>query len=73
MVEYQQKKMPVIYAGGDGLIDIVNFVPVLNLKDFRERAVEASISDPASWQRYLIQFPKQIKGKTESRTIDGYR
>lgn len=72
MGEYQPKKMPVTYTGGDGLIDVANFVPFLGLKDFREKAVEASISDPVSLQRYMIQFPKQIKSKTESSAPDGY-
>lgn len=72
MVEYQAKKVPVTYAGEDGLIDVVNFVPFLGLKDFRDKAVEQSIGDPVSWQRYHIGFPKQIKGRPEGHTIDGY-
>ncbi len=70
MDEYQTKRKPVTYAGGDGLIDVVNFVPE---KGFRAKAIDTAIGDPASWQHYTILFPKQIKGKPESRTLDGYR
>lgn len=72
MDKYQTKKAPVTYEGGDGPIDVVKFVPFLGPKDFVDRAVETAIGDRASWQRYRIQFPKQIKGKTESRVLDGY-
>ncbi len=73
MDEYKQKKTPITYAGGDGPIDVVNFVPPLDLKGFREKNVEIAISDPASQQRYMIQFQKQIKGSHEISAIDGYR
>ncbi len=62
MDEYQPKKKLVTYGvGGDGLIDIANFVPVLDLKDYRQRAVEASISDPASLQRYMKGYGSKNK------------
>lgn len=54
MVEYQEKKKLFTYGvGGDGLIYTANFVPNVGLKDFMDRVVETSISDPASWQRYM--------------------
>lgn len=63
MVEYQPKKKLVTYGvGGDGLLDVVNFVPAFDpSRGFRERNVETSISDPASWQRYMKGYGSKNK------------